>query len=290
MKIWVVGYKGMLGNALCLRLQEQKIPFIGTGKDIDITSLQAVSHFIDINKEITHIVNCAGYTQVDKAEQEQLLANSVNVTGPYHLALIANQHHIHLTHLSTDYVFAGKGKIPYQEDSICQPSSIYGMTKLEGEQKVLNALNRACIIRTSWLFGLNGKNFVSTMLDLMQKKETLRVVSDQIGCPTFCPDLADAIIALLNHEGIFHFSNSGSTSWYAFALTIAEQGLQLGYPLIIKSIQPITTAEYPAPAKRPAYSVLDTTKIERTLHYCPRPWQESLFDYLQQLQLTKSPL
>ena len=288
MKVWVVGSNGMLGSTLCRLLTLKKIDYVGTGRDVDITSLDAIDAFIEKNKSITHIVNCAAYTQVDKAEENESSAYAINVTGTHHLGLAARKHHLKMIHISTDYVFAGDATTPYDENSHCQPSGVYAQTKWLGEQKLLEVLDTACIIRTSWLFGLNGKNFVSTMLQLMQNRETIKVVADQMGRPTFCHDLADAIIGLLNHEGIYHFANAGATSWHTFATTIAEQSKQLGYPLMIKTIAPITTSEYPTPAKRPAYSVLNTNKIQNILNYKLRTWQESLFDYLQQYRNQES--
>jgi dTDP-4-dehydrorhamnose reductase len=171
MKIWVIGAKGMLGRSLSLKLKKKNLPFIGTGIEVDITSLSAINAFIDANnKEITHIVNCAAYTQVDKAEQEHIQAHAINAEGPYHLALIAKTHNLPLTHVSTDYVFPGNATTPYREEDFCSPSSIYGTTKLQGEKNILSTTDNACIIRTSWLFGLDGKNFVSTMLELMKTR------------------------------------------------------------------------------------------------------------------------
>ncbi len=282
MNVWVTGSAGMLGTALCRQLKNKGISFIDTDKGTDITCQATVDNFLKNNPTITHIVNCAGYTQVDKAEEETQLAHAINAIGPQNLGIGANKYGLHITHISTDYVFDGNSNTPYLEDSPCRPLGVYAQTKWEGEQKLLHACSEACIIRTSWLFGLNGKNFVSTMLQLMKDKEVLRVVVDQVGRPTFCDDLSDAIIALLNHKGIFHFANHGATSWHAFASSIADMGKKHHYPIKVKTILPISTIEYPTPAKRPLYSVLDTTKIKKTLKYHPRTWQEALSDYLLQ--------
>lgn len=287
MKIWVVGATGMLGTALCVLLQKKNIGYIGTNSKLDISSQSAIDQFLKENNTITHIVNCAAYTQVDKAEEEKELAHAVNATGPENLARAAKTYGIHLTHISTDYVFDGKSDIPYQEESSCNPLGVYGYTKWEGEQKLLSLSGKVCIIRTSWLFGLNGKNFVSIMLELMKEREVLTVVADQMGCPTYCDDLAEGVLALLDQVGIFHFANSGATSRHTFASAIAEAGKLHGYPIKVKSIIPVSICEYPTPAKRPLYSVLDTTKVSRKIKYTPRSWQDALAEYLIQLKKEK---
>lgn len=279
-KIWVCGAFGMLGSHFQRLLSEKKISFKANHHhELDITNLDAVADFVKAEK-ITHIINCAAYTQVDLAETEQKKAYLVNAIGPHHLGIAGRRHGARVLHFSTDYVFDGKGGVPYTEEHPCCPIGAYGMSKLAGEIKLLDEHQHACIIRTSWLFGYPGKNFVDTMVRLMSEKEKLRVVSDQIGRPAYCQDLAECALDLLDEEGIFHFANSFETSWYGFAKEIALQAAGLGFPLIIKNIEPISTSEYPTPARRPPYSALSTEKIEKVLGRIPRSWQEALNDYL----------
>ena len=280
-KIWICGASGMLGSHFKRFIEEKNISFIANDyQDIDITKLDAVSDFVRIQK-ITHVINCAAYTQVDKAENEPKEAYLINAMGPHNLGIACRRHSARLIHFSTDYVFDGAGRYPYKEEHDCAPVSAYGMSKWAGEVKLLEEYERACIIRTSWLFGIPGKNFVNSMLKLMAEKEELRVVSDQVGRPTYCQDLVEATMNLLDEEGIFHFANGQETSWYHFAKEIHKQALELGYPLQVKSIQPITTKEYPTPAKRPVYSTLSTKKIEALLGKEPRSWILALTDYLE---------
>lgn len=279
-KIWICGSGGMLGSHFTRLLKEKNIPFIATDfKQIDITEQKQVSDFAKAQK-VTHIINCAAYTQVDKAETEPKQAYLANALGPYHLAVAARQQGAHVLHFSTDYVFDGQGRAPYSEEDLCSPVNAYGMSKWAGEVKLLNELDHACIVRTSWLYGFPGKNFVETMLQLMSEKEALRVVSDQIGRPTYCQDLAEVSLNLLDQKGIFHFANTTETSWYDFAKEIHKQSLELGLPLKVQKIEPITTKEYPTPAKRPAYSTLNTSKIEKLVGKTPRTWKLALHDYL----------
>jgi dTDP-4-dehydrorhamnose reductase len=194
-------------------------------------------------------------------------------------------------HVSTDYVFDGRATEPYREDAATNPQCAYGRTKLAGEQRVLalpGAGERAYVVRTSWLFGEHGKNFVETIVGLLATREELRVVADQLGRPTYTRDLADAALELAGvggsntarASGLYHFANAGVTSWHGFATTIRELSLELGLPVRARSIVPITTAEFPRPARRPAYSVLDTTRIESTLLRKPRSFVTALRDYL----------
>jgi dTDP-4-dehydrorhamnose reductase len=279
-KIWVCGASGMLGSHFRRLLDQRKIPFVANdSQDIDITDLNKVSDFVRLQK-ITHIINCAAYTHVDKAEMEQKQAYLVNAVGPHHLGIAGRRHGARVIHFSTDYVFDGKGRTPYSEEHYCTPIGAYGMSKLAGEIKLLDEHQHACIIRTSWLFGFPGKNFVGTMLYLMNEKEQLRVVHDQTGRPTYCQDLAEAALELLDEEGIFHFANAFETSWFHFAKEIHRQAKELGFPLKLKTLEPIPTHDYPTPAQRPAYSTLNTKKVEEHLGKIPRPWQEALYDYL----------
>lgn len=281
MKIWVCGAAGMLGSHFRRLLTDRNIPFIANGhQQVDITQLDPVSDFVRIQK-ITHIINCAAYTAVDKAEEEQKQAYLINAVGPHYLGIAGRRHGARVIHFSTDYVFDGKGRIPYTEESLCAPETAYGMSKVAGEIKLQDEHERSCIIRTSWLYGLPGKNFVETMIRLMSEKEHIRVVADQRGRPTYCHDLAEATLELLNETGVFHFANAYETTWYHFAQEIYKQAKAMGFPLKVQEIEAIVTREYPTPAKRPAYSTLATKKIEGTLGRFIRPWTEALNDYLK---------
>jgi dTDP-4-dehydrorhamnose reductase len=279
-KIWVCGASGMLGSHFKQLLTERKMTFVANDyQEMDITQLEAVSDFVR-TQNISHIINCAAYTQVDKAEQELKAAYLINAIGPSNLGIAGRRHGAHVIHFSTDYVFNGREKTPYIEEDVCSPIGAYGMSKFAGEMKLLDEQEDACIIRTSWLFGLSGKNFVETMLRLMSEKEELRVVADQIGRPTYCKDLAEVTLDLLDEEGVFHFANAFETTWYQFAQEIHRQAQELGFSLALKKLEAIETKDYPTLTQRPAYSTLSTNKIEQILGSSPRPWQEALKDYL----------
>jgi dTDP-4-dehydrorhamnose reductase len=228
------------------------------------------------------IINAAAYTAVDKAEAEPELAHAVNAQAPGYLAQAATQVGASLVHISTDYVFDGTQSVPYREDSSCNPLGVYGLTKLAGEQAAVAGCDRTLILRTAWVYGAKGKgNFAKTILRLAQERESLRVVYDQIGSPTWAYDIARIIVALLPQlgpetYGTYHFTNSGVASWYDFAVAIAEEARALGVPLTLNQIEPITTADYPTPARRPAYSVLGGEKIAGMLGTTPPHWRQSL--------------
>ncbi len=282
MKIWILGSTGMLGSHFERLLKKNEIDFMGQNSPrIDITDKEALKAFA-IQNQITHIINCAAYAQVDKAETEYEKALQVNAIGPENLGLISKELGIKIIHFSTDYVFNGESTSPYEENQPCAPINAYGISKWEGEKRLLKQAPNACVIRISWLYGYPGKNFVDTMLKLMREKETLRVVSDQFGCPTYCQDVAEATLKLLDHSGIFHFSNSYQTSWYHFAKEIYHISRSLGLPLLVKTIEPIESSQYPTPAKRPSYSTLSTQKYENTVQEKPRAWQEALKEYIHQ--------
>ena len=228
------------------------------------------------------VVNAGAYTAVDKAESEPELANAVNGIAPGILAEECEKLGASLIHFSTDYVFDGSHGSAYLETDSTNPLGTYGKSKLAGEETIRKAGNRHIIIRTSWVYGNGGKgNFVKTMLRLGKEREEIRVVADQIGSPTWTADLSTAtsqIIPLLGQEsfGTYHYTNSGVCSWYDFALAIFEEAAQLGFPLKVQRVIPITTSEYPTPAKRPAFSVLSTVKISALLGTYPPHWRQGL--------------
>ncbi|MEP6486189.1 dTDP-4-dehydrorhamnose reductase [Microcoleus vaginatus GB2-A3] len=228
------------------------------------------------------VVNAGAYTAVDKAESEPELANAVNGIAPGILAEECEKLGASLIHFSTDYVFDGSHGSAYLETDSTNPLGTYGKSKLAGEEAIRKAGNRHIIIRTAWVYGNGGKgNFVKTMLRLGKEREEIRVVADQIGSPTWTGDLAEAIsqiIPLLGPEsfGTYQYTNSGVCSWYDFAIAIFEEAAQLGFPLKIQRVIPITTSEYPTPAKRPAFSVLSTVKISALLGMYPPHWRQGL--------------
>ena len=291
MKVWLVGAGGMLATAVRAELEGRGVPFVATDLDVDIAAEGAVSELM-ARESPTHVVNCAAYTRVDDAERHEDDAFRANATGPRNLAVAVRGAEASLVHFSTDYVFDGLAKAPYTEDAPCAPAGAYARSKRAGEEAVLAEIEqglRATLVRTSWLFGEGGKNFVATMVRLIAEREELRVVADQVGRPTYTKDLARAALDLAGigdgarapEPGVYHFANAGVTSWHGFTMAIREVCLELGLPVRAARIVPITTAEYPLPAPRPAYSVLDTGRIERVLGRVPRPFREALAEYLR---------
>ncbi len=277
MKILVTGSNGQLGTELKLLSEKHlNIEFILTDiEELDITSEAQVSAFL-LEHKPSWIVNCAAYTAVDKAESERSLAMKVNYEAPRILSTLGQKMGIGLVHVSTDYVFDGKSCLPYKEFDGVNPQSSYGESKLKGEVAVLS--HKGIVIRTSWLYSAYGNNFVKTMIRLGKEKESLGVVFDQIGTPTWAHDLADAIISIVttiettnnHHSGIYHYSNEGVCSWYDFAVKIMQlSGSQC-------KVRPIESAEYPVPAPRPAFSVLNKKKIKETFKLEIPHWEESL--------------
>ena len=283
--ILVTGANGQLGSelkAISEHYEDYNFLFV-TREELPINEYDLVEAYFQKNK-IDFCINCAAYTAVDKAESEAEKAFAVNTTGASNLALACAFHKIQFVHISTDYVFDGTATNPIKEDEATSPIGVYGESKLKGENLILRIDPTAIIIRTSWVYSSFGNNFVKTMLRLMQEKESINVVADQIGKPTYARDLAVAIVEIveqvnetqLTNNTIFNFSNTGNAiSWYEFACAIKEK---INSPCLVN---PIPTSAYPTPAKRPAYSVLDTTKIEETFSINIPNWESSLNNCLK---------
>lgn len=284
MKLWITGAKGLVGSTLIRLCQNKGIEYVATARDqVDISQLSQVKKFIHSREgqDITHIVNCAAFTEVDRAETEKDLAFQINAIGPENLGLAAKEINAKLIHISTDYIFAGDQEKPYLETDSASPLSVYGSTKWEGEKRLLDVLPSACIIRTSWVFGSGGKNFISSILGRMKTDTTLKVVSDQVNRPTLAYDLAEAVLALLCHSGIYHFANSGAISRYAIAQKIFSWAKARNIDLSCQEITPVPATTFPTPAKRPLRSVLSTDKITTSLGIIPRSWETALEEHLQ---------
>lgn len=293
MQVWVIGSRGMLGQAVTQAVHAAQVPYVLSDRDVDITDSRAVDSFAG-DHHVTHLINCAAYTKVDACETEEAQATLVNGTGAGNVAAAAARRGAVAVHVSTDYVFDGKAQVPYAEDTPCAPLGAYGRSKWLGEQLFWQKLGhsgraRGYVVRTSWLFGRGGPNFVRTMLTLMGRHPQLRVVADQTGRPTHTRDLAQAMLRLggvvhpaprVAPPGTYHFANSGVVSWHGFASTILKQAQSLGISLACNDVVAIPSHEYPTPAVRPAYSVLSTEKITTVLADAPRPWHEALRVYM----------
>lgn len=275
MNILITGANGQLGNEMQVWAQQypHHVYFFTDVCELDICNEQAVRNFVKENG-IGLIVNCAAYTAVDKAEDNRELCDKLNHWAPAGLADAAEACGAALIHISTDYVFDGTAHVPYTEEVMPCPNSVYGITKLAGEEEVMKRCSRAMIIRTAWLYSEYGNNFVKTMLRLGHEREALGVVFDQIGTPTYAGDLAAAIFVAIEHgivPGIYHFSNEGVCSWYDFTIAIHRLA-----GITTCKVSPLHTDEYPAKAPRPHYSVLDKTKIKRTFGIEIPHWESSL--------------
>lgn len=284
MKILVTGANGQLGNEM-KNILEKECPGVTLYTDIqelDLLDAQAVGLFVSKN-EITHIVNCAAYTAVDKAEEDKALCAAVNIDAVKNIANAADAVGAKIIHISTDYVFDGTAHRPYKESDKVNPMSQYGTTKRTGETALIALAPDSIIIRTSWLYSPYGNNFVKTMIKLGEERTQLKVVCDQIGTPTYAKDLAKAIYAILiSHqwvEGIYHFSNEGACSWYDFTKSIHRiAGIKTC------EVLPIPTEDYPTAAMRPAYSILNKSKIKATYGIEIPYWEESLQECINRLK------
>ena len=287
MKVLVIGANGQLGWELCRRGEKQGFDIVALDlPEFDITKPSSVKKAVS-QTGVSLVINASAYTAVDKAESESELAFAVNRDGPAYLASSCAEIGIPLIHISTDYVFNGNKKGLYLETEPISPLGVYGKSKAAGETEVRNHLKKHIILRTAWLYGLHGNNFVKTMLRLGREKEMVRVVADQYGCPTYAADLADAIVAIatqINEQravvwGTYHYCGKGRTTWHGFAQAIFNLAKQYD-SLMVKKIVPITTAEFTTPAKRPANSVMDCSLLTTIFGISPRTWRESLADML----------
>lgn len=267
MKWLITGANGQLGSCMQDLLNDMGEPFLAVDvSQLDITDSQAVDRLLD-DYQPEVVVNAAAYTAVDKAESDSELAEKVNVVGPANLASWCDRNDVWLAHVSTDYVFAGNGTIAYKESDNVSPASVYGQTKLDGELAVSNVCTKFITLRTAWVFSEYGNNFVKTMVRLAQDREELGVVADQIGCPTYAGDIAQAIVSLIEaanagnaETGLYHYTGDIAVSWWAFAREVHLAAEKMGIISKAPTLKAITTADYPTPAARPPFSVLDCSK------------------------------
>ena len=309
--IWVIGSTGMLGTQICRALDKEKMRFVATSSDVDVRDYKVLKDFVSkwetenylsahkkdgARAKIDWIINCSAYTAVEKAEIEKEAAYALNVDGARNIARVARNCNAKLIHISTDYVFDGNSSTPYTEDMAKSPLGIYGKTKSLGEDEIQKAMTQYFIIRTSWLYGFKRPNFVTTMARLMNEKSEIKVVSDQIGSPTFTVDLSNAITKIIKicddakpfvfkkesiPYGIYHFTNLGETSWYDFALEIQRLLKKYGRTKNECEVLSCTTSEYGAKVERPAYSVLSKDKIISVLKMKIPKWQASLKSFIK---------
>lgn len=273
MRVLVIGSNGQLGQSIKSIASSYNLTFVFSDRRVlDITNKENITTYFK-NYQFDFCINCSAYTAVDKAESELELAKKINAIGVGYLAKTCKENQTTLIHISTDFVFNGESFIPYLEDDKAQPISVYGQTKLDGEKVIQQILDNYYIIRTSWLYSEFGNNFMKSMLKLSKSKKELSIVNDQIGTPTYAVDLAEAIIKIIQSKpkyGIYHYSNLGVSSWYDFVKAIFE------YSNIDIKINAIPTKDYPTPAKRPYFSILNKTKIQNNFNLKIPYWRESL--------------
>ena len=281
--VLVTGGKGQLAS--CIKdsaaiLKAHHFIYVDVD-ELDITMPSDVEAFFGTNN-IAFCVNCAAYTNVDKSESEKEIAEKVNVDGARNLADACKKHNAKFIQISTDFVFDGKGSLPYDEQDIAKPLGMYGLTKLKGEQTTTETIKEHFILRTSWLYSEHGHNFCKTMLRLAKEKDVLSIVSDQVGTPTYAGDLAEVILKIITTDsidyGIYHYSNEGVASWYDFAKAIFDLS---NFNI---ELHPIRSEAYPTPAKRPSLSVMDKAKIKSTLDITIPYWRDSLIVCLRKLK------
>lgn len=284
MKILVTGASGQLGREAVLGFSAQGHQVTGIDREeLDLAASADVAAAVAAYG-VDWVINCAAYTQVDRAEKEAELAFAVNRDGAAAVARGAGQSGSRLLHVSTDFIFGGRQAVPYREEDAGDPLSIYGRSKLEGEQAVMAALPRALILRTAWVYGVHGNNFVKTMLRLMAEKDEMQVVDDQVGTPTWTGDIVKAMQVLMekNAAGIYHFTNEGVASWYDLACEILSAAPAFGYPVRTQRLRPVPSSQWASDAQRPAYSVLGKQKVRQILAYDIPHWRHSLRTMLEE--------
>ena len=263
--IWVIGKNGMLAQDIIEAFNKDNVEYIATASDVDITNIDILNNFSK-DKNIKTIINCSAYTKVDLAEDEKDICYKVNSDGVKNISEIASNLKSDLIHFSTDYVFDGENIKPYIEEDETNPINIYGKSKLEGEKYALS-LSNSVVMRISWLYGIYGKNFVYTMINLMNSKESIKVVNDQFGSPTYTGDVAEVVLGFIQKNnldyGLYHYTNEGNISWYDFASSIYKIGKEYNVINNDCKINSCATEEYPTKAKRPKYSVLSVEKIKK---------------------------
>ena len=308
--IWVIGCNGMLGKEVVKQVQDKKLPWVGTDKEVDITDYHALESFTKSietasyfpsslsrsERLINWVINCAAYTDVENAEEERDEAKAVNETGSLNIARICRKIGAKLIHMSTDYVFDGTNNTPYTEEDSKNPVNFYGSTKSAGEDAIQKEMNTYYIIRTSWLYGFEGKNFVYRMINSMSLSNEVNVINDQTGTPTNAEDLASIILKFIDKSthaaglfgknsipsyGIYNFTNGGQTTWYEFAKEIYKLGHKHGKLNTECNIVPCKTEDYTCKAKRPAYSVLNKDKICSELKIKLPDWKVSLEKFIK---------
>jgi dTDP-4-dehydrorhamnose reductase len=281
--IWLIGNKGMLGTEVETLLIRQKRNYITTDMEVDITDIGQLKEFA-ADKPVSWIINCAAYTAVDKAEDEPAIAFKINAEGPANVAQIAVKKNTKLIHISTDYVFDGAKEGAYLETDLPNPINIYGKSKLKGEKNIAETAKAYFIIRTAWLYGKTGNNFVRTMLRLFKEKSEIKIVADQWGSPTYACDLAEAIIRIIDVNpvisGLYHFTNDGKINWHQFATEIYGFAKTVGLTGGSVRLLPIETGQYSTKAKRPVNSCLSKEKISRDFNISLKPWKESLARFI----------
>ena len=284
-KVLITGASGQLGYELQRTAPDSVEVIAASRNDLDISDAAAVNAFIAEHKPVA-IINAAAYTAVDKAEDECEQASAINETGARNLAQVATDNNIKLLQVSTDFVFSGDAHSPIPVTTECQPQGFYGESKLQGERAIQEILgDQAFIIRTAWLYSAHGNNFVKTMLRLMGDRDELGVIADQIGTPTWAHGLAEALWQALEVDatGVHHWTDAGAASWYDFAQAIMEEGEALGLLEKQINLKPLTTADYPTPASRPAYSVLDKTTTWQALGLNGEHWRVALRKMMTEL-------
>lgn len=288
--IWIIGNKGMLGRDLEKSFRKCGLDYIGSDVELDILRPEELSRFGRLHHP-THIVNCAAYTAVDKAEEDARRAYQINAEGVRNIAEVSCEIGAKLIHISTDYIFNGESEKPLTEDAPAEPLNVYGASKLQGEMNLIQEMKQYFIIRTAWLYGEYGSNFVHTMLKLMKEQDQINVIDDQIGSPSWTVELSELIITIIQSDseqyGVYNYSGEGSTSWFGFASSIYKLGQSSG---LIKGncrIIPCDSESFITKAKRPTYSLLKKDKIRNTFNFDPSTWEQSLGLYIEELKINE---